>query len=126
MSRFELQFILAFSLPVPAILGLVFESYITFFILASIFGYLSYKYMVNNRDRKEIISIFQNEDTIHLMLSDDNWHTIKTNNSIDIESSIMNKLNSNFKYLKSNIKKNNLINIDNKPFQDNLNNLVSA
>lgn len=88
--------------------------------------FFSYRYIQNTKDRKEIISIFQNEDTIHLMLGDDNWHTIKTNNSTDIESSIMDKLNSNFEFLKSNIKRIDLINIDNKPFQDKLNNLVSV
>ena len=88
--------------------------------------FFSYRYIQNTKDRKEIISIFQNEDTIHLMLGDDNWHTIKTNNSTDIESSIMDKLNSNFEFLKSNIKRIDLINIDNKPFQDKLNSLVSA
>ncbi len=60
------------------------------------------------------------------MLGDDNWHTIKTNYSTDIESSIMDKLNSNFEYLISHIKRIDLINIDNKPLQDKLNNLVSA
>lgn len=73
MSRFELQFILAFSSPVPAILGLVFESLFTFFILASIFGYLSYKYMVNNRDRKEQLMITRHNDDIILMLTDDDY-----------------------------------------------------
>jgi hypothetical protein len=121
MSRFEVQFILVFSLPVPVILGLVFGSFITFFTLTSILGSLSYKYMVNNRNRKEIISIFQDKDDIHFMLANDNWHTIKTNNSVDIETSIIDKLNS---YLKSNIKRIDLINIDNKPLQNRLNNLV--
>jgi len=88
--------------------------------------FFSYRYVQNTTDRKEIISIFQNEDTIHLMLGNDNWHTIKTNNSTDIESSIMDKLNSNFEFLKSHIKRIDLINIDNKPFQDKLNNFVSA
>jgi hypothetical protein len=73
MSRFELQFILAFSLPVPAILGLVFSSYVTFFILAFILGYLSYKYMVNNRDRKEQLMITRHNDDIILMLTDDDY-----------------------------------------------------
>jgi hypothetical protein len=88
--------------------------------------FFSYRYVQNTKCRKEIISIFQNEDTIHLMLGDDNWHTIKTNYSTDIESSIMDKLNSNFEYLISHIKRIDLINIDNKPLQDKLNNLVSA
>ena len=88
--------------------------------------FFSYRYVQNTTDRKEIISIFQNEDTIHLMLGNDNWHTIKTNNSTDIESSIMDKLNSNIEFLKSHIKRIDLINIDNKPFQDKLNNFISA
>jgi hypothetical protein len=73
MSRFELQFILAFSLPVPAILGLVFGSLFTFFILAFILGYLSYKYMVNNRDRKEQLMITRHNNDIILMLTDDDY-----------------------------------------------------
>jgi|GEM_PF-2496471 hypothetical protein len=75
MSKFELQFILAFSLPVPAIVGLIFSSFYTFLIMASILGYLSYKYIVNNRDRKEQLMITRHNDDIILMLTDDDYQT---------------------------------------------------
>lgn len=88
--------------------------------------FFAFKYTQNTRNRKEVISIFQKGDDIHLMLGDDNWHTIKINQASDIANSILDRLNANLAFVKSHIKRIDLINIDNKPLQEQLNRLLVA
>ena len=95
-------------------------------IVALMLTYYFYKYNEYNKDRKEIISIFQNGDDVHLMLGDDNWHTIKINQTSDMAKSILDRLNVNLEFLKSHIKRIDLINIENKPLQEQLNKLLVA
>lgn len=88
--------------------------------------FFAFNYTQNTKDRKEVISIFQKGDDIHLMLDCDNWHTIKTTQSSDIANSILDRLNANLAFVKSHIKRIDLVNIDNKPLQEQLNRLLVA
>jgi len=108
------------------IVYLLSSSIIATSIVALMLTYYFYKYNEYNKDRKEIISIFQNGDDVHLMLGDDNWHTIKINQTSDIAKSILDRLNANLEFLKSHIKRIDLINIENKPLQEQLNKLLVA
>lgn len=94
------------------------------FMLVLFFAF--FKYTQNTKDRKEVISIFQKGDDIHLMLDGDNWHTIKTNHASDVANSILDRLNANLAFVKSHIKRIDLVNIDNKPLQEQLNRLLVA
>lgn len=80
--------------------------------------FFTFKYTQNTKDRKEVISIFQK--------GDDNWHTIKTTQASDVANSIIDRLNANLAFVKSHIKRIDLINIDNKPLQEQLNRLLVA
>lgn len=108
------------------IVYLLSSSIIATGIVALALTYYFYKYNEYNNDRKEIISIFQNGDDVHLMLGDDNWHTIKINQTSDMAKSILDRLNANLEFLKSHIKRIDLINIENKPLQEQLNRLLVA
>lgn len=73
MTKDEIQFTLVFALPVPAIVGLVFSSFTTFFILFTIIGFISARYIINTRDRKEQLMITKHNDDVILMLTDDDY-----------------------------------------------------
>ena len=88
--------------------------------------FFAFKYTQNTKEANVGISIFQKGDDIHLMLGDDNWHTIKTNHASDIANSILDRLNANLAFVKSHIKRIDLVNIDNKPLQEQLNRLLVA
>ena len=60
------------------------------------------------------------------MLGDDNWHTIKINQASDMAKSILDRLNANLAFVKSHIKRIDLVNIENKPLQEQLNKLLVA
>lgn len=73
MTKDEIEFTLVFALPVPAIVGLVFSSFTTFFILFAIIGFISARYIINTRDRKEQLMITKHNDDIILMLTNDDY-----------------------------------------------------
>ena len=72
--------------------------------------FFAFKYTQNTKNRKEVISIFQKGDDIHLMLGDDNWHTIKINQASDIANSIIDRINANLAFVSSHIKQHNQLN----------------
>ena len=73
MTKDEIEFTLVFALPVPAIIGLIFSSPTTFIVLFALFGFVSARYIINTRDRKEQLMITKHNDDIILMLTDDDY-----------------------------------------------------
>jgi hypothetical protein len=73
MTKEEIEFTLLFAFPVPTIFGLIFSSLTTFVILFMIFGFISARFIINRRDKKEQLMITRHNDDIILMLTDDDY-----------------------------------------------------
>jgi len=73
LTKDEIEFTLVFALPVPAIVGLIFSSFTAFFLLFTVIGFISARYIINTRDRKEQLIITKHNDDIILMLTDDDY-----------------------------------------------------
>lgn len=94
-----------------------------FFVLILLFAI---QFERNNRDKKEIMSILQDGEEIHFLLGGDNWSAIKLDKTSDISTAVINRLKIELIFLKSHIKRIDLINIDDKPLQEQLNKLLVA
>lgn len=125
-EQIELILIMTFALSlIPCgITYWISRSFIYTFIPFVLILLFVFQYENNNRDRKEIMSIFQDGEEIHFLLGGDNWSAIKLNKTSDISKAIMDRLKIELIFLKSHIKRIDLINIDNRQLQDQLNRLI--
>ena len=73
LTKDEIEFTLVFALPVSVIVGLMFSSFSIFFLFFIIIGFISTRYIINTRDRKEQLMIIKHNDDIILMLTDDDY-----------------------------------------------------
>jgi len=124
LTKDEIKFTLVFALPIPAIVGSIFSSFNTFLLLFTIIGFISARYIINTRDRKEPLSVLLDDNQLHFMLSDDNFLDVPLKKEQNISEVITNTVKNEMATIKQMVDRIYLVNIKDEQLQNQLNNMI--